>query len=364
MDIQHGGILMNNNFKAGSNTKEGFIYHELPDSGLPSQRTGTQKRADFIADKVKLKNKKVLDLGCNVGGISYCLSKKGAHVIGVDYDGNAISIGTNFLKDKDVNCHLFEKEISPEYIKSLDKMDVVVWLSQWQWYVKQYGIEAGLDALFEISKICKTFVFETAADDGRANIEGATQDTIYSWLIRSTAFSKIDRYKVGDKDWHSRDLFICSNPVFEWRRHRHTLIKRIDRHSVEKISEDGKMPEDMVRDINFLKELDEYQFFPKLIDVKQNSFVMTYEGITASDISDKDIQEIVKILKEKNITHRDIIPSNLLWNGRNTVLIDFGWAIHEGEDYDTPENLGEKYKSPDGFDDEYSLKFVQKELRK
>jgi hypothetical protein len=51
-----------------------------------------------------------------------------------------------------------------------------------------------------------------------------------------------------------------------------------------------------------------------------------------------------------------------LWNGKNVVLIDFAWAIHTGEKRETPKDLGEGYRCPDGFNDEYSLRKIKEEL--
>jgi SAM-dependent methyltransferase len=353
--------------KDGSSTKEGHIYHELVGSGIPAQRLGMEERAKFIIEKLggDVKGKIILDLGCNVGGLSYLLAQAGAKVIGIDYDEEAINIGKKFLADKKLegSVELIVKEITPQFIEDLSpNYDAVLWLSQWQWFCKQHSLKEGYDALFNISKRAKQLVFESSADDGRANIEGATQDDLYLWLIEYTGYQKIQRFQPDVANWHKRDVFFCSQPEFQWRRHRHSIVKRISKKYVSKINEKGKLEETELREIKFLQEMADSKLTPRVLAVKDNSYTMKYAGIPITKLTDEDIQFILSELKKYKVVHRDITPSNLRWNGQHIVLIDFGWAIHEGEDLPAPEGLGEQFKAPEGFDDEYSLKKVQQYL--
>lgn len=116
-------------------------------------------------------------------------------------------------------------------------------------------------------------------------------------------------------------------------------------------------------------------YFPKVFEfqeqINSTSFKMEYiEGKSLSEVKTltnllsnqeiKDfISDLLKILKElkfKNITHRDISPSNILIRNKLPVLIDFGWA--ESKDIvgiDAP-GLGGVFKPKDGsFSDIYSM---------
>lgn len=350
-------------FKDGSNTKEGFLYHELPGSEIPFHRGGTAQRVKKIASLVDFKGKRVLDLGCSVGGISMLLSMEGARVAGVDYDERLIRIGQQEAKKRRLRTHLSVKEITPSFIKNSGKFDIVVWLSQWMWFVKQHGIEKGLEALYDISTKCDVLVFETATVWGRAGIEGTSKDNVLEWLTEHTAFQKIDMYEQDSYGWDDRDLFICSNPVFKWRNHRKVGVARTGKGRVEKIDETGKIDINTEREVRFMKELEDSPLVPNLLEVKEDGIVMTYGGKPIVELTDKDIDDLLALLRKHKIIHRDIMPSNLLRKDGHIVLIDFGWAIKEGENYPPGKYLGSKWKCPDGFDDEWSLRAVQRSLR-
>lgn len=352
-------------FFEGSNTKEGHLYHEVPGTDLKFQRGNTANRVKFILEHVDVKGKRVLDLGCNVGGIGLGLAKAGGIVLGVDYDIDAVLKGREIAKNMGIeDMTYWVTDIKPRTIRDLDTYGVVVWLSQWQWFVKQHGLEAGLQALFEVSQKSEVLVFESASSDGRAGIEGSTQDAIHSWLIKNTLYSKIERYKGKNDEWNKRDIFICSKPIFKWRRHRTVLITRTERNVVVKQEEKGKLSEEMQRCITCYQRLKGTGITPDLLDFEDDRIIMTYGGIVTPKLDEEDIQRLLKVLRENKIVHRDIIPSNLLWDGEKVVLIDFAWAVLDGNDYEPSKNTGSEFKSPNGFDDEYSLRKIKEYLDK
>jgi serine/threonine protein kinase len=93
-------------------------------------------------------------------------------------------------------------------------------------------------------------------------------------------------------------------------------------------------------EIKCLKRLEKYKHFPKIVSALDGgSFVMTNNG----DIVNKNnlpaswelqVVNIVNALEECNIIHRDIKIDNIVVDkDRNISLIDFGWAIIDGDYY-------------------------------
>lgn len=77
----------------------------------------------------------------------------------------------------------------------------------------------------------------------------------------------------------------------------------------------------------------------------------------------EQLVEILHDLKKYGIQHRDIRPDNLMVKDGVIKLIDFGWArLHSDPDDSPPSVLGIPYKPSHGFDDNFSMRKVIKEL--
>lgn len=127
------------------------------------------------------------------------------------------------------------------------------------------------------------------------------------------------------------------------------------------------------REAHFLSQL-QSDYFPKVHQVRSKE---CYSVLTLENIHGLPLQRavprihsspaelhafiehclnILRELKDKDITHRDIRPDNILVRDKKPVLIDFGWAISPAQPYFTPEALGSVERPPDGsFCDVYSM---------
>jgi predicted Ser/Thr protein kinase len=76
------------------------------------------------------------------------------------------------------------------------------------------------------------------------------------------------------------------------------------------------------------------------------------------------LAEIARLLKESGVTHRDVKLDNLMVKDGTIKLIDFGWAIKDGEteEKEAPSCLGFPNKPSWDFDDIYSMNRVIKQI--
>ena len=80
-------------------------------------------RANYINEKIKLKNKKVLDVGCGGGLLCESLYDFGAEVTGIDAAGPGIEVAKIHAQKNNKNIKYFEKtaeELNTEYIEYYD----------------------------------------------------------------------------------------------------------------------------------------------------------------------------------------------------------------------------------------------------
>lgn len=111
-----------------------------------------------------------------------------------------------------------------------------------------------------------------------------------------------------------------------------------------------------LNEIYWLKKLENYKFFPKIlkVDYKKKIISISHEGAKISNKNKpsnwpKQLKKILLILKKNNCFHSDIKPDNLLVKKNKLVLIDFAQSI---KITDLKKNI---YKKKRIFFDEYSF---------
>lgn len=339
----------------GSSVRVGVPYQNI--GSIQGNRNNSEMRANRINELVPVKDKTVLDLGCNVGTISNRLAELGATVVGVDHDADSIAVAREMNSKAMYAC----VDINLEYIRSLPHFDVVVWLSQFMWLVKQHGMDYALDCLWELGKHCDTLVFETAGrDDGSAPIPYAQSD-IFALLCKNTIFTDITDHGQWNDMWTPRNVFVLKNPLV-LHDSFFSCVFPTTRGLVKKHFKDYEYARQMKARYSQVLSYVTSPYLPKLVAEDHDSLTLSWEGPRSKFISDDDANGILECLGP--IKHRDIRPDNVLFNGQNSVLIDFTFASFPGEITNVSHDLGGKYKCPNGFNDEYSLRKVQQELLK
>lgn len=347
------------NNKPGSSVEIGVPYQDIPGVRVPCSRGNTEQRARRVMELVDMMDKSVLDLGCSVGTMSGIFGEKAASVLGLDYDDRAIDVASSLYN---TNVHFSVCDLTLSFLDSFESVDVAVWTSQFMWMVKQNGMDYALDFLWKLSTKCKTLVFETAGmDDGSAPL-GIRQEEVINLLLRNTVFQKVRDYGPWNDGWTPRNVFVCSEPLLSYQG-EWSSIEFPKRGVAVKVFKDHPFAMELKkRESECLEKLKSYRHFPKVIFEDERSIVMRYAGPRAEWIPEEDVNCILSALREEEIEHRDIRPENILWNGVHAVLVDFSFATVGEEVTNYHYDLGGKYKCPYGFNDEYSLRKIQREM--
>ncbi|MFX1532227.1 MAG: class I SAM-dependent methyltransferase [Promethearchaeota archaeon] len=84
------------------------IIGATSDYDLESESFFRKANLEFKEKIGKVKNKKVLDIGCGIGLLSFYLARRGANVIGIDLSKNIINFCKNEAKKKELNIDFRE----------------------------------------------------------------------------------------------------------------------------------------------------------------------------------------------------------------------------------------------------------------
>jgi len=360
---------------AGSSTIAGWAYHDLPlpEGWIPSHRKGTVKRLLKLREQLPIYGARILDIGCSVGGISIGLGLLGAlEVIGIDYDKSAIALARAMAEKYAVSNVRFQAAFL-ENVR-LPEVDIVVWLSQWMWVVKQHGLDKGLDLLFEVpyQTGAPWMVFESAASDGLGAIPGATQHDIENWLRSWSPYARVENVGPFADGWRppgqERMVFVCTDPILEWIGYQ-AIVRRLNRLTVVKCYKPGYEWAARV-EIECLRRLSKYGHFPRVVSWGPGWVREEWVGFpvrtTGTKVSMENLVAIERALEEQCIVHHDICPENLCVRDGKLFLIDFGWASLDGNSLsiELPKRLGRGYYEMGEVDDRGAFKRVAAELRR
>jgi len=103
-------------------------YHDIPELGI----TGTRKVNDRIAhyNPEDFKNSTAIDLGCNMGQMSFQAEKWGANVIGVEYDATALENAQKIKEKLNSNVNFVLDDLDSNFFwNSIPNIDVVMFLA-------------------------------------------------------------------------------------------------------------------------------------------------------------------------------------------------------------------------------------------
>lgn len=133
--------------------------------------------------------------------------------------------------------------------------------------------------------------------------------------------------------------------------------------TLEKFSSNGKNPycPRLFRMDEYTYAIEKYSFdLGEAISINQNKVKRMFFTISYDEF-EKQMDEILTWLKNTELTHRDINPSNLIFyeKEKRIKLIDFYWTLTNGISVGTPGQLNWFY----GKDDEQAVKKIKEQIK-
>ena len=191
------------------------------------------------------------------------------------------------------------------------------------------------------------------------------ENTYQKYLGDVSVKSLLDAFKKSKIGWSSPD----DPTVGKFHAYQSGATSVVSRENgyVTKIQTQFKERDLIANEARFLKVLNS-RHFPKLISTDGDTIKIEESGaeLTKENMPENWKLQLTRILielKNKNIVHRDIRVDNILVKDSVVKLIDFGWARFATEpDGDVPDLLGYPNKPSWGFDDNYSMKRVIKQI--
>lgn len=185
-------------------------------------------RKDFY-DITDIKNKSVLDIGCNAGQMcKFALDNSASYVYGIEFDVNAVKEARKILHDYN-NCSIICDDIDNYFtFTSIPNVDTTFFLSvvDTQELQNKYGIVSRL------SSITKNVMYY----EGHHT---SSYDKLIHNIIKYTDFKNIEYYgKTFDniKDVKGRDFFKLSKKSLEYESSIQKIIELLGNQNINTIA--------------------------------------------------------------------------------------------------------------------------------
>ena len=184
----------------------GEVYHPIPFREFRSLTTQVHDKTSYsrlgmiLSQYPDLHNKRVLDLGCNVGFYSFSLAKRGARVTGLDSSEQDIKLARELARIYEVPVDFQNRPVTPEFWQENGvRYDIVLCFSMLQWVIAQSGQRDGRQLLKTVSERSEALFFDVPVNRGKACLTcraGQELAFVYDLLHDATAFREL--VHVGD----------------------------------------------------------------------------------------------------------------------------------------------------------------------
>jgi SAM-dependent methyltransferase len=304
---------------------QGIKYKNLDIKG----QRNVNIRIDIIERYINLKDKNVLDIGCNSGNFLFEVSNKINRGIGVDFDPKCINV-CNLKKNNDErnNLEFYSFDLIREPLEIMDSLifndviDVVFLFSICCKWVKDYEKLIGY-----IAKRSKILVIEI-------NGTPEKKKSLIKFLHKNFYVCENITDPINCDDCLDRNLYLCQNPDHINNVSRHgrnfTFYDKIKNVYIKKFDD----ADDYKQNLLCMKKLSYLKFIPKInhsdsnlsIEMENRGKILSIDRYP-SDFGKNDkeiINNICDTLTGNNIYHNDVTGYNLTRdNDGNISLIDF-----------------------------------------
>lgn len=160
-------------------------------------------------------DKRVLDLGCNLGFYSFSLAHRGAKVTSVEMRADYHDISKRIVELYNMNVRFRNEPLTPELVDEVGDVDLTLCFSMIQWVIQQNGMDYGKQILNRISQRSKLLMFDVSVNDGAACLlcpRGQELIYVHDLLREATTYNDIQH--VGQVHPYGSDIryiFACKH---------------------------------------------------------------------------------------------------------------------------------------------------------
>lgn len=197
----------------------GIQYHELPfEFNQKTDRKFLKERIEMFESVYDFKGKEGIDLGCNLGGVTFSLAMKGAKMTGLDNGIAFLNVANACEKYYNLGVRFLEADITDYCLNNKKHYDFCVFVATWHWILVKEGLEKATEVLKRISEDCDVMFFETnfGSETDLVGSEGAmpeagltSPEKLVEFIKKNTNYTKVENIGkcIG---WGNRISWLCS----------------------------------------------------------------------------------------------------------------------------------------------------------
>ena len=354
----------------GSSDNRNAFYHGVPFKGEIDYclRDNSSEKLRLLLLNEDFRNKRVLDLGCNVGFFAFSLASQAKEVVGIDHDEVAIAKAKELCGKYNIkNIKFISEKISTQLLKDLGSFDVVLALSILPWVNKS---SKNPYEIWEQIYSNKTVYTELMYNhDGPAGMKKLENDEDAKMLLRK--FASIVHPIGWTKGWEKdRTIWRSVKEFGKWNEFvGHACSKVHLSEQFVKKGKEGFYHHSLFREYLALNRLKKEGIAPIPVEITEDYLIISkfmgrkFDFNYPKEKAKKQFKRILNVLKNKKIIHRDITPDNLFIGvDDNIYLLDFAWAVIDNDWYSVPKTLGGLHKVKN-YENEKYFNLILEELK-